>query len=241
MYRGKILDGRNRYRACLLKGINPTFHEELPADPYAFFASANLHRRHLEIGQRAMIAAQLATMKQGDNQHSPAGETSQGKAAELLNVGEGSVERAAEVIKQGAPDLVDAVKHGDVRVSAAAEFAKQNPPLDQARLIAEHGSPAAAVDATIRTKADKAGKRRPAPKPNTAAAADRADPEKLIVDAIEQLVRIDVRATTIARMSEAKRVSLLTQLARANVWLNKTAIEIATLAAPRSERSRRQT
>jgi hypothetical protein len=61
-----ILDGRNRYRAAILKGINPRFREELPPDPYAFVASANLHRRHLDESQRAMIAARLATLREGE-------------------------------------------------------------------------------------------------------------------------------------------------------------------------------
>ena len=60
IYRGQILDGRNRYLACLAKGIEPKFREERPADPYAFVATVNLHRRHLDTSQRAMIAARLA-------------------------------------------------------------------------------------------------------------------------------------------------------------------------------------
>ena len=67
LYKGAILDGRNRYRACILKGINPRFREELPPDPYAFVASANLHRRHLDASQRAMIAADLATLRDGEH------------------------------------------------------------------------------------------------------------------------------------------------------------------------------
>ena len=43
-------------------------------------------------------------MKRGDNEHSPNGETSQAKAAKLLNVSKRRVERTREVIdKRAAP------------------------------------------------------------------------------------------------------------------------------------------
>jgi hypothetical protein len=175
LFEEKILDGRNRYLACMRKDIEPRFLNQRPADPVAFVASANLHRRHLDESQRAMIAAKLANMKQGARTDlSPRGEISQAKAATLLHIGKRSVERGRAVLDHGVPDLVDAVEHGEVRVSAAAEFAKQNPPLDQARLIAEHGSPADAVKATVKAKADRAAVKTPKPVPDPKPAADRA-------------------------------------------------------------------
>jgi hypothetical protein len=154
LYEGMILDGRNRYKACLLKGIEPRFAEYRCPDPLAFVASANLHRRHLDESQRAMIAAKLANMKRGDNQHKTEGRTSQAKAAELLDVSQRSVGRAREVIDHGVPDLVDAVERGRVPIAPAAEFAKQ-PKEDQAKQIAEAGSPVDAVK-----KADRAETKR---------------------------------------------------------------------------------
>jgi hypothetical protein len=183
LFGGKILDGRNRYRACLLKGIEPRFLEQRPADPAAFVASANLHRRHLDESQRAVIAARLATMKQGARTDlSPAGEISQAKAATLLHIGKRSVERGRAVLDHGVPDLVAAVERGDVAVSAASEFAKATGPIDQARLIAEHGSPAAAVKAANAlkrspadiAKANRAAAPMPKAKPDVSAAADLA-------------------------------------------------------------------
>jgi N6-adenosine-specific RNA methylase IME4 len=123
----KILDGRNRYRACLAAGIEPTFSPFKGDDPVAFVISMNLRRRHLDESQRAMVAAKLATLKRGDHQHSPIGETSQAKAAQLLNVGKRSVERAADVRDYGAPELVSAVERGEVSVSAAADVATLAP------------------------------------------------------------------------------------------------------------------
>ena len=71
-----------------------------------------------------MVAAKLATMKQGARiDLSPIGEMSQAKAAELLNVGKRSVERAADVRETGAPELVRAVERGTVSVAAAADVA----------------------------------------------------------------------------------------------------------------------
>src|SRR6185437_15168117 len=60
-----ILDGRSRYRACNEAGIPIRTKTFVGKDPLAFVLSANLHRRHLNASQRAMIAAKLETMKQG--------------------------------------------------------------------------------------------------------------------------------------------------------------------------------
>lgn len=137
MFEGKVLDGRNRYRACAEAGIEPEFVNYTGTDPVAYVVSRNLKRRHLSESQRAMVAAKLATLKRGDNQHSPIGETSQARAAELLNVGKRSVERAADVRDHGAPELQHAVERGDVSVSAAADVATM--PQDEQREIVARG------------------------------------------------------------------------------------------------------
>jgi MT-A70 len=93
-------------------------------DPVAFVISINLRRRHLDESQRAMVAARLATLKQGARTDiSPIGEMSQSDAAALLSIGKRTVERAREVLNQGAPELVHAVEQGKVSVSAAADVA----------------------------------------------------------------------------------------------------------------------
>jgi hypothetical protein len=64
-------------------------------DPVAFVISINLRR--LDESQRAMVAARLATLKQGARTDiSPIGEMSQADAAGLLKVGKRTVERARE-------------------------------------------------------------------------------------------------------------------------------------------------
>jgi len=64
-YEGKILDGRNRYRACVEAGVKPMFREYDPAkdgdSPVSFVISLNLQRRHLSSSQRAMIAGTAVT------------------------------------------------------------------------------------------------------------------------------------------------------------------------------------
>ena len=66
LYEGQILDGRNRYRACQVLGLDCATRDYLGNDPLAFVLSMNLQRRHLDESQRAMIAARLATMRQGE-------------------------------------------------------------------------------------------------------------------------------------------------------------------------------
>ena len=62
---GSILDGRNRYRACLHVGVEPRLETWRGIDALEFVLSKNLHRRHLNESQRAMIAARLVTMSPG--------------------------------------------------------------------------------------------------------------------------------------------------------------------------------
>jgi ParB-like chromosome segregation protein Spo0J len=147
MLDGMILDGRNRYRACLMAGVEPTF-EEFPdsGDPLAAVISANLRRRHLDESQRAMIAARLSNLKDGQRADQAASieapAISQSDAAEMLNVSRSAVQRAVEVNRGGAPELVTAVERGDVSVSAAAAVAAL--PKDEQKAIVAAG-PAAVV------------------------------------------------------------------------------------------------
>ena len=80
----------------------------------AFVVSLNLKRRHLSEEQRAMVAARMANLKQGDNQYkvdaSIEASTSQADAAELLNVSRSSVQRAVAVQRDGTPELIAAVR-----------------------------------------------------------------------------------------------------------------------------------
>jgi N6-adenosine-specific RNA methylase IME4 len=127
---GKILDGRNRMRACGAAGVEPRFVEFVGADPIAFIISANIERRHLDESQRAMCAARLATLKPGSNQHMRVAAQicapSQGEAAARLLVSRRLVQSAREVLDSGEHELVHAVDRGTIAVSLAAGLVKQS-------------------------------------------------------------------------------------------------------------------
>lgn len=57
VHQGFILDGGNRYRACIEAGVEPTTVEFKDGNLVSFVLSANLHRRHLSTGQQAAIVA----------------------------------------------------------------------------------------------------------------------------------------------------------------------------------------
>lgn len=119
-----ILDGRNRYRAASGLGVEYPYVQYEGADPLGYVVSLNVERRHLDESQRAMIAATIADLPFGSNQHvAPANVPTQAEAAEALNVSERSVRSAKKVQREGASELVDAVSKGDVKVGAAAEIA----------------------------------------------------------------------------------------------------------------------
>jgi hypothetical protein len=64
LYQGKILDGRNRYRACLAAGVGLKLCKHKAGcsyigDPATYVISANIHRRHLTADQKRDLIARL--------------------------------------------------------------------------------------------------------------------------------------------------------------------------------------
>lgn len=130
-YAGKIIDGRNRYRACQEAQVLPSFREyQGDTSPEAltrFVLSLNLHRRHLTSSQKAVSAlkivtflAQVAKQRQGKRtdrqQNFPQDfEESWGEAAEqaaaIVGTNRQYVYDAKHLAKH-APDLLDAVHQG---------------------------------------------------------------------------------------------------------------------------------
>jgi ParB-like chromosome segregation protein Spo0J len=136
LFDDKVLDGRNRERACAWAEVEPRYvqFDGDEAQALDLVVSRNLRRRHLSASQRAMAAAKIATMRQGQRTDlSPIGGMSQAAAAKALNVGKRSVERAAIVRDHGSPELVEAVEAGIVPVSTAAELARE--PVERQREI----------------------------------------------------------------------------------------------------------
>jgi ParB family chromosome partitioning protein len=141
LFEGQILDGRNRYKACLIAGVEPRYLAftdlaDVNTKPLDFVVSTNLKRRHLNETQRASIAAKLANMTDGNptgaNQHrrnraNLPGSTSNTQAAARLNVSERSVKAAKKVHREAEPEIVSAMDRGTIAVSTAAEAATLPP------------------------------------------------------------------------------------------------------------------
>jgi len=129
LFQGKILDGRNRWRAAKAAGIELErrnirhFMPELYGDPLAYVISKNLNRRHLDESQRAMVAARLATMRQGERtdleRSANLPKVAQPEAARALSISERALRHARRVQDHGAPELVRAVERGRLAVSVA--------------------------------------------------------------------------------------------------------------------------
>lgn len=171
VHEGQILDGRNRYRACLEIGIEPmTRPWDGKGTPLDFVVSKNLIRRHLDDGQRAAVSARIANIKRGGDRRSenfkpPIGGLIDGddeanlvgieRAAELMNVSVRSVERARGIIRRGVPELEAAVMGGGVSLSAAEAVSCL--PHDEQREIVSQGPAAIAKAAKVVKTAQRTG------------------------------------------------------------------------------------
>jgi N6-adenosine-specific RNA methylase IME4 len=124
---GRLLDGRNRLKACEAVGVTPareTWRGELGSET-DYVISLNLARRHLDESQRAMVAARLATLPRGrKDTNAQICAFDQPEAAARLQVSRRSVQHARVVLDSGTPALIAAVDQGLVPVSHAVIVAK---------------------------------------------------------------------------------------------------------------------
>ncbi len=99
---GSVLDGRNRLRACLKAGVEPRFRTYDGDDALGFVIDLNLNRRQLTLSQRAMVAAEIATLAQGARTDlSEISEMSQPEAAKLPGVSVDSIGFGRRVLESG--------------------------------------------------------------------------------------------------------------------------------------------
>lgn len=128
MFDGRLLDGRNRARACLVLGI------DIPTRTFAgtedeairFVIRQNITKhRHLTSEQRAFAAASLATLSHGGDRRKVADATlTQSQAAKELGVSRQAVVDARAITEQ-TPDKVADVIAGNTSLSAAAAEARE--------------------------------------------------------------------------------------------------------------------
>lgn len=150
-YQGMILDGRNRYVACVDLGLDPRFVEFTDiADgmsPLDFVLTKNLTgRRHLTVSQKAMAVLRYKDFLSEDaKKRMDTGTLAQecarvGKAAEhaakVMGISTRTVENAAKVRKKGDEKLQAAVAGGTVSVTRGARLADLPPAEQRKRLLA---------------------------------------------------------------------------------------------------------
>lgn len=128
LHDGMILDGGNRYRACIEAGVEPKFRKFDGASVVTFVLSANLHRRHMTPGQQAAIVASAQDWaraqthggsRRGDQVAILPLETLSSRAAE--SGASHRTQRMADKVAKADPALAKKVAHGEVTLPAAVE------------------------------------------------------------------------------------------------------------------------
>jgi hypothetical protein len=149
-YEGKILDGKSRYAACRLAGVEPAFRPFSGSDPIAFVVSANLQRRYLTPSQMGPVGAEVKKLyvQQAKERQREAGRRfGQGKVPEKIQ--EAIAERSeaaekaanlvgvnphyiydAERIAAKSPELYDRVKAGKITIPNALQQLKEQADRD---------------------------------------------------------------------------------------------------------------
>ena len=157
VFNGKIIDGRRRWLACKKAGVKPEVVKVSPADPVAYVISLNLKRRQLTKAQAGACAHRAEKLReryaeeakerqklsQGRGQKGPpncADLNDKGDArdrlAEDFGVSHGTVDRAGRAIRDGIPELVEALDSGKITANLAANISAY-PKSEQSKLLQE--------------------------------------------------------------------------------------------------------
>lgn len=134
-WRGQIVDGRHRARACEELGGDCPHREvecaesELPALVW----SLNAERRDLTPSQRALVAGKMMNLQLGSNQYDDKRvctsykPTSRKAAAKAAGVSPAYVDRALRVLRSGDTETIAAVEKGDLNLYSAVAKVRPYP------------------------------------------------------------------------------------------------------------------
>lgn len=163
LYDGKILDGRNRYAACLELGIEPWCREwDGSGSPISYVVSLNLHRRHLTSSQRAVIALEVERQlgeEAAENLRRSSGRPTDNKpfqifekvlpatqpihaaeqAAQLLSTNRQYVSDAKR-IAQEAPDLLEQVRAGEMTIPEVKRILNRQERIERIQQISANNT-----------------------------------------------------------------------------------------------------
>lgn len=118
-----ILDGGNRYRACIEAGVDPQFMKFGGGNIVAYVLSANLHRRHMTAGQQAAIVASAQDWANAQT----VGKPKSGNVTGLDRVEDriaqsgasDKTQRMADKVAKADPELSKQVAHGEISLPKA--------------------------------------------------------------------------------------------------------------------------
>jgi hypothetical protein len=135
MHDGMILDGGNRYRACVDAGVKPKFAKFSGDSIGAFVLSANMHRRHLSAGMQAAIVASVQDWSKAQN----VGKPKSGNVTGLDRVEDrmaqsgasDKTQRMADKVARESPDLAKKVAHGEISLPKAAKQIERARPVSK--------------------------------------------------------------------------------------------------------------
>lgn len=136
LHKGRVLDGVHRLKACRELHRKPKSITLNDVEPVSYVVSRNLHRRHLTVSQRAMLAvALLPELEKAAKDRQRAGGRLKGRAklreagkatahaAKVVGVSPRSVE-SAKVLEQTEPKLARRVQQGELSLGEAQARAR---------------------------------------------------------------------------------------------------------------------
>jgi hypothetical protein len=145
LYDGKILDGRNRYAACKIAGVDAKTKEYTGDEPTAFAVAMNDRRRHMNKGALAAVAAELEPHFAADAKRrqirkpkcesvvekvpQQAPRKAREEAAASVGVNDRYVSDAKKV-KQEAPEVFERLKAGKITLQDAKREVAKKPTDD---------------------------------------------------------------------------------------------------------------
>lgn len=182
LFKGKVLDGRNRLRACKLAGVEPDFEDYSGSkdEASAYVVSANLNRRHLTTAQRAALAVRLLPQEKtlarkrmltGQAKIDPTqkfaegGAKKKGEATALAGAQVGvskEIVRQAQRLSEAAPDVFKAMASGVIKSMPDAQRLASFPKKSRKKAIDVVQSQGSTVKKAISAVTATTGGRKPA-------------------------------------------------------------------------------